>query len=64
MKEFEFDKVIKRLTQLKEQPFNEITRIGSMLSLGFGDKIKSKAAMFSAKKILIEKSIPSNNFFV
>ena len=44
MKEFEFDKVIKRLTQLKEQPFNEIIRIGSMLSLGFGDKIKSKAA--------------------
>ncbi len=42
MNKIELDKVRKILIQLKGQPFNEILRNGSMLCLGFGEKVKSK----------------------
>lgn len=44
MKKTELNKVKSKLTILKEQPFNEISRAGSMLCLGFGDKIKTQTA--------------------
>ena len=56
MKQFELNKVIENLTKLKGQPFNEILRTGSMVCLGFGDKIKSKtvykttAGLFEVKE--------------
>ena len=44
MKQKELDNIIKKLMHLKEQPFNEIIRTGAMLSLGFGEKIKTQSA--------------------
>lgn len=42
MKKYEFDEIMTRLTKVKGQPLNEALRTGSMLCLGFGEKIKSK----------------------
>ncbi|MBE7038559.1 MAG: hypothetical protein E7404_06640 [Ruminococcaceae bacterium] len=60
MNKIELDKVMKNLIQLKEQPINEILRTGSMLCLGFGDKVTSKTVYKTAEGVFdVKESLKS-----
>lgn len=62
MKQTEYNRLKEKMMQLMGQPFNEMVRVGSMLCLGFGEKVVGKSAYKTADGHFEVREVPKSKY--